>query len=59
MLLWIKLPGLSIDLSTCVSAAKLKIPDGVNFLKILPIFLLAISSFINLYFLDFIKSFVL
>ena len=46
MLLWIKFPGLSIDLSTCVSAAKLKIPDGLNFLKILPIFLLAISSFI-------------
>jgi hypothetical protein len=34
ILLSINVFGPSIDLSTCVSAAKLKIPIGLNFLRI-------------------------
>ena len=41
--------GLSIDLSTWVSAAKLKIPNGLNLLNILLTFVeLFISHFMNL-----------
>ena len=48
MLLIIKGFGESIDLSTCVSAAKLNIQRGLNFLKIpKSCFLLLISHFIN------------
>ena len=48
MLLFIKGFGESIDRSTCVSAAKLNIQQGLNFLKIpKSCFLLLISHFIN------------
>ena len=41
--------GPSMDLSTCVSAAKLKTAAGLNFLKILiNLFLLFISNLKNL-----------
>ena len=44
ILLKIKFLGLSIDRSTCVSAAKLKIPSGLYFLSILTIFFLLFRS---------------
>ena len=48
ILLYIKLLGLSIDLSTCVSAAKLKIPTGLYLNIIFANFLFAISHLIYL-----------
>ena len=44
MLLWIKLSGLSIDLSTWVSAAKLNIQSGLYLKKIFLIFLISIIT---------------
>ena len=52
MLLFIKLDGLSIDLSTCVSAAKLKTQCGLYFQNnFLSLILLFKSHFSNLYLL--------
>ena len=55
----LKFFGLSMDLSTWLSAARLKIHIGLYLKIIFLIFLFSISHLINLYFVEFLNSLVL